>query len=617
MIQIINNKGLILELEKNMALSVERNNNLFSGSDSFLQDMIYPGKAGLTDSNIEFISGGHRIDANNSLYEFPVTVIASGNPFYGGVFSYKIANGQIEYNLKVNFGVVAEKVKNTVVRDIMTLDSYSMGTTAATETYMKETCTRPLDFPYAFFPVYNKSWKNTGEFSPWMNYFDYQNQKFSVTGTLSVPFFRVKYILERVFEYLGFTLQGDILKDPEFNSFYFYNRVAVLRAQILPSLCYMPDKLKITDLLTGLCNRLKVNFSFDVLSGNVIIESAVSVLNQNEYLDLCPYISDVKEISTSQVKGYTVTLKPDETDQAMNMATSDTDEDAFLPAFSLVVGDGGNPVELDISTLKEKLHTDGYITPETDQEIGLHPSYEIKEWPLKLLSFKGMRVMPDTKIFPEAKAVELSDQDASFYKFLNDSKKVQLSGEIPPDILSKMKTSGKIAFKSNEGILCYAITVKNQYSLINSDLEFIPVKIEAQLVQQNYTTQSVILPTSPPDKDENRQMLRYKFANSDGSMLAEKIEYFRVPKPGSTATFESIPAKAPADLFGVGGQIGMSYATGGSRIDIEFNSIWKLMGKKPKYSVSGGVKLTWIQVDDYYQHQGTIINDGRPMLIVF
>ncbi|MGY4385630.1 hypothetical protein ACVWYN_002676 [Pedobacter sp. UYP24] len=629
MIQIINQFNQVLDLDPATSIPAERKLPLLSDSDSFLQDVTYPGKAGLTENNILFIQSGHLVEAKLSVYELPVRVVISGEPFYAGLFSYKIVSGNIEFLLKVNFGAVATKLKTTLIREILTEDhDFTSSSDTLMEALMKDTCLHPENYPYAFFPVYNNGWNDQDltQAYPWMNYWDHAAQKFfvKVTGTggrigdtIQVPFFKLSFLLTELFKYLEFTLEGEVLQDVTFNSLYLYTRRGLKRYDVNPCFSYFPDKLTIETFVKAIGARLNVNFRFDLLNRKVIAESLVQELAKTAYIDLTDYLEKITELGPNEKKGYTVTLKTDESDNALNLASPDATESVFLPAYSLVVGGGENIVELEVSTLKLKDHTD-YVTPEADQVIQINQP-ELMEWPIRLMTFNGMKSVTGG-IFPEAKPFELSADDAAFYRFVSDSKKVIMQANIPPGVLAKMRTCGKIGFKSQQGTFVYAIPAKQSFAFSNSSPDYMAVNIEAQVILSNINTPYSILPVDKPeDTTGGKSIMSFKFAAANGSFAPDEVALIRVANVGSAAIFESYPSKAPADLYGIGGQLGKSFASSGSRIDIR-NSGIRIYGQKPQYMLAGGSRITWSTIGGgAYHYPDTSIwsDDGRPLLIVF
>nr|WP_199081362.1 hypothetical protein [Pedobacter sp. ASV19] len=622
MLKIINDRGQILELQSNTQFTMERNNSLFTSESEFAHDIAYPGTTGLTENNKLFIRSGHLTEALNTDYEFPVQVMISDYTFYKAVFTYKVVKDQLQFILKVNFGAVAAKMKIAMLPDIYTADAVNIGTTAAAmEAHMKDTCFNPQNYPYAFFPVNNPSWDEfaTSFTQPWINEWDHAAQKFIIryqaTSMISglTPFFKLTYVLKRVFEYLKFNVVGGIFDDPDSQQIYLYNRRALSGFAIGPSMYYLPQ-INIADLIKMLTDRLKISFDFDLLSSTVIVETPGSILTSSACIDISEFVGSVDEKATPEGKGYKITLKIDEADQAQNRGTGD--ENDFTPATGLIIGDGENKLEVDIGTLAKKDETD-YSYPITDQSC--RTTEPITEWPLRLLRFSGMKVVPGFKVFPQASPMDLDGSDARWYCFLNDAKKLTITASIPPSILLNMKPSTKIGF-IDKGVYFYALPEKITFPIINTTTERMSVKIQARTIVSSFNTKYYIADLIPQDTETGFSD-RYKAYWIPEIHGFNEIRVERVPINGSTATFTYTPIDSPTDDGGIGGTVGKVIALSGSRIEREKSEARLFCPVKPQYYIIGGYKRTFTQVSNYYTFDDAaamfFIYKDKPIWIVF
>lgn len=621
MIEIINIYGHILELNSSTVIPVERNNSLFNSPDKFLQDMTYPGKAGLTDNNKIFIQGGHLVEATTDKYEMDVKVSVGGSPFFAGIFIYKIVSGSISFNLKINFGAVAEKVKNISIRDI-----YSMDTEMAPisiplmEARMKDSCVNPLNYPSVFFPIYNESWGPGATDHKWLNNWNHGSQKFDVVSgrsdgknTAQVPFFRGTYILKKILECLKFNVDGGYFSDPDALNEYFFTRYRA-DTTIPMSLSFMPD-LKISEFFKYYAERKRISLDFDVLNNRVTVETPDSVLSNPYVLDLSEYIESIDEIATAESKGYSVTLKIDDSDESWN--TGSGDESVFVPPYTLHVGSSETKVEMEIGTLNSKQDTD-YSYPINSQEINAMGEADPITWPLSFLEYTGMKTLPDGKLFPEAKPLNLKDSDALWYKFLNDSKPLVIYANIPPTILSKLKPTTKIGCVSNEGFYFNTLPVKINYDLTDQDTELIRVKITARTLISNFNTVSFIENNTTAGIDISNPVKFKAYYNpvvhGMTEILIKKVSFTGVTIFGNT------PITSPTDELGTGGTVGTTYFISGTR-PTSGNSENRLYSSvPPKYYINYGIKEYFTAHDGYYTFNGNLPIrpfDGKPVWIIF
>jgi len=633
MLEIINQDGLTLQPDIETVIPVEVYNPLFGDSNELFQELVYSAQAGLTPINKAFINNGHLIESSNDAYEFPVRVLYKGSSFFQGLFRYKIVDETISFDLKVNFGTVATKVKTTMLRDIVTMDPYAIPPGETAESMMKKTCVNPGDYPFAFFPIKNMHWRDDSVQAisyPWMNYWDHAAQKFTiVTGgtrpidvTLQIPFFKLSYILSLIFKYLDFSLEGEILSTEDFNSIYvFTKRLGGL--PLLSTMNYLPAELTIGEFLKQVSARLKLNFNYNLANNSVYVGSVVSSLNYTDVDDISAYVEKVNELSTSEKKGYTVTLKVDTDDQALDSAPEGSDKEIFKPLSTLIVGSGETPVEMEIGTLKEYQDTD-YSYPITDQLTNLFDASANVNWPIRLLKYTGMKALPGGKVFPQASAYDLGEDDATFYRFSNDCKKVVLTAKVPPGVLAAFTPTTKFGFISKEGTYVRAMNVKYAYSLPGYNTERVTVKIECLTIVTDFKTPfSIEKVTSntpgngtDPDTTGLTVKLRYKFCYADGSQPAGAFTLQAFSQPGETAEFGLIAAAAPSDNAGVGGKVGIIHKISGDRYSTTYFNI-RVYDKVPKHFIVNGTIYYFAKEGNYYTSPVVYPLDDRPLLVVF
>jgi hypothetical protein len=147
----------------------------------------------------------------------------------------------------------------------------------------------PGSYDYAFFPVINTSWqgdKTKTDVMNWVRY-DGTNVVFQDQTTdgkdvnVIVPFPYLKYVLESAMNHVGWTIEGDILNDPDFKKICMLNFKAIYSFGIIaPSIVgnpilplvvnpvvfnlqdHLPD-IKISDFLIALRHRFGWWYDFD------------------------------------------------------------------------------------------------------------------------------------------------------------------------------------------------------------------------------------------------------------------------------------------------------------------------------------------------------------------
>lgn len=236
MLRIVNSRSQTLQLSAGTTIPVERNNPMFNDADKILQDVVYSAKAPINPVNKAFHQGGHRIEAINDVYEMQVEVYDKGVFFFKGTYTYKISSGSYDFQIRVNLGEVAAKIKATYLTDIRTEDAdYNIGTQANAR--MLQTLQQPASFPYAFFPVWNdvigSKIANPSAVPTYVNYFrydaqvcmgypDYENGAYKMP--ISAPFYKLSYILKNVLQFMGMKAIGPWFDTDDAHQIYIYTR---------------------------------------------------------------------------------------------------------------------------------------------------------------------------------------------------------------------------------------------------------------------------------------------------------------------------------------------------------------------------------------------------------
>jgi len=628
MLQIINKAGLTLHLFSDTFIPIERNNPLFLDSDTFGEDVTYSFSFPDDAYNKEFTRNGQLVEAENSVYELEVQTLFFGTTFFAGVLSYSYENLSFKGLLKVNLGAVGDKIKTVKVSEIYTGDVLPAQYTAAN---MLAVCANPNNYPYSFFPVYNEAWDPENKSTSFLvNAWDHESQKFQLIGrnntnvnTASGPFWKLKYIIAKVMAFLGFECAGTWYESLESETIFIYTRIASM-GNIMDSLAYMPSDLLITDFLKICRDRHSLSFSFDLFNGRVTIKKGIDIIN-DQPIDIRNYITEIFEIARPEVQGYNITLKPDDQDELFKDPVN-PDENVFVPTNVLAIGNEEKPVEINCSTLKSKSVTD-YSMPETKQVVFPTVTEDVPQFPLRFLTYKGMKSVAGGKVFPEAKPMELSLEDGKWFKFLNDSKKVRLKAAIPFFELIKIDALSKLTIISRENHYAHAIIEKIRYNLKNDEKELIEVDFDCRVINSGANTISVINPYETfLAEDAIRPRIKAYFSSSSIANVAIEM-YYEKAYDGTVADPGSVRIDAGAilqstDKFGTGGK---ALVLPEVRVKLR-NSPVELRVKSgvPKYAVVNNIKIPFQQRGDYWFADNIFSRligqngiDGRGVWIVF
>lgn len=614
MIQIINSLGQTLQLFPDTSISIERNNPLFNDDDKLFEDISYSFKVPASANNKVFFQSGHLVEANNSVYKIPVQCIVAGLPFYAGSIKYSFIAGDFEALLLLNFGALAEKLKTVTLTDIYTDEIFENPITAY---FMKTVCENPQNYPFSFFPVKNTNWDGVGAYHyNTVNSWDHQNQYFShfytndITGT-PPPFtgqsayFKLKYILQKVFDYLGLPPEGSFMDDEETDKIYLYNRIYVTNF-MRESSYYFPKGYTISEFLKLLKNdpRFKLSISFDMMKGIVKVESYKSQIKSAAIADLRAYASGVEEISLPETNGYLISLKPDNEDDLFKDVKDPT---KHVATNKLLIAGGEKVIEVETSTLKEVYIFAQGTTPEVKQTF--YQTDLPDNPPIRFIKYNGMIALANSKVYPEAKAMELTVKDAEWYRFLNDSKALVLTANLPLNILLNLESGQKIGFLSKEGFYTTAILEKTSFSLKNEYAELIPVKLACRTMFYNEETSVSIIPVETPIVGLNYPFKA--FFDPEKGINVVKVEMFypagteieNYPNPDTTLTvpviYSGIINKSTDRLRGGGSIVYLEKLVLSSSFYLR--EVEVRVFNEPKYLIFAGVKIyftfisgTWV-----------------------
>jgi hypothetical protein len=598
MLKLINSLSQIADLYPDTTIPIERNNPLFNEDDKLFADITYGFKLPLTPHNLEFIKNGHLIEAENRVYAQEVTAIIDGTPIHSGSLTYKITASDIDALLLINYGLLAEKAKKVKLSEIYTGDTLP---NPYDEVLMKLVCLNPQDHPYSFFPVYNDSWNPTEENNqtPFINNWDHEAQNFNITDTrITCPYFKLKYLISKVMDFLGFVIDGDYLTDPESEEIFVYTRIT---SGTLLNGCftYLPTDLTVEQFLITIKERFHISCNFDMITSKVNIVTPNSAINYSKVQDLRDYVTSIDEISLTEAKGYSIILTPDEQDELF-LDTTSPDEDTYSPTNRLVIGNREKPIEMESSTLKVKTF-ETYSMPAAKQTIFVN-QYKIAPFPLRFLRYKGMQPVIGGKVFPQAYPMELTLDDAMWYKFLNESKVVKLKITIPAFMLASLKVHQRIEFYSKEGNYTIALLEKVSYNLLSSGGTHISASIQCRAMVNNFAPDAQIIDytpdTEPEDPDSTGLIpITYKAFFDKNVLPAVNIEVRFSNTSGGRAGRETVQRGSiltSTDRFGTSGMVIAP------RLIITDNCELRVLTGTPIYLILGGLKFYFLERDGYH-----------------
>lgn len=625
-IRIVNDAGLVLDLAKDQVISMEENTLLFNPSDQFIQDFSMPGVAPFTDQNKLFFKQAHLIERKNTWYIQPVTFYFENSTINKGNIRFAIREKGYEFNLEPNYTAMSALVTGIRMPEIRSGDANGTINNAADfAAMMLDSVKFPDKYPYIFFPVYNPGMATESQSGTWnfVNFYDPTIQAFR-TAPLSevdfnwnfgqVPFWKLGYIISQVCKYLGFTATGSYLTDPDTRNICVYTRYASKKQFIYPSMMYMPNML-VSDFLKQVREREHVTIDFNLATGEATVESLASILRSKKVVDLTPYIGSVIEQEVPDGNGYKVTLKSDEQDA--NFKVTVNDADTYPPLFQLIAGNGTTDIEMACSTTNvidfstPGIQGDRY--PSVNQtiinfynregypaDIALQDPVDpttLNNWPLRLIKYEGFKAIPGNGNFPCAGPHDLGPDDEIYYRFMNDSKRLIITTELPATVLKALRKTEKYCFRTVGHNYVYFLIEQLKYDVRN-DSELIETQIYARTINDDAGTKTTIQPVANISTDDAYWgIVKAYFDNGINGVDQVQVEFKSVSTAPTAATFTVGPITVPTNARGTGG-IGVpiikSGLIGATRLIVRQG--------KPKYVEHFGIKtaFTWSAPDNYW-----------------
>ncbi|MES2808785.1 MAG: hypothetical protein V4619_09190 [Bacteroidota bacterium] len=622
MLKIVNAEGRTLHLPADTKITVERNNPLFNDEDKFLQDVSYTFFVPFSDNSKIFFKLGHLVEkSNESTLMQGISFYAAGTTMLKGNIRYSVTDDGFDANLEPNFAAINALIKNIRLTELRMEDAEFGLSNAAFKARMLDTCVNPQKYPYIFFPVHNPRWNESGlsGSQPFVNYFDFASQAFFYnqsfgTPYIAAPFFKVTHILKEIAAYLGLTATGGYFTDPRYQNRCVYTRLSGLAGQIRPCMDYMPNML-VSDAVKFLRNREHLAIDPDLISGELRVES-FKTIKDSEAVDLSAYLSTDGKQETPAQRSFTVTLKVDQQDEAF-AATGEDGSSGYPPDYTLVAGDGETKQELDCGTTKLIDPADAIISdafyPTVSQgfiwgsDTGNMPTdlaytdendpSTLNNWPLRLVDYAGF-LPKGGKYFPCAQPHNLDEDDADFYRFLNDSKRIKPVFYMSPAMAAKLRVTGKFTHRTAGGNYVTYLAEQIAYDA-GGDADRIPVKITGRVLSYEVNTKVSITPLAPPVEHEGEIVYNLGVVKAYFDPLIHGISTLTLDIVGTTGNnFTAEPIVHPTNPRGAGG-VGVTIV-GAYPMATDDPFELRIRQGQPKYLLYQGQRTPFTKVGDYY-----------------
>lgn len=453
MIAITNEKGVTLDLPAGQKLTIEIVSTILNTDDVLRGSYSFPFSFPLNANNRNFI-GGYTID-QISAYEIPVTIYVNGVILEKGILGYKIGSKVADGFVKLHMGEVANKIRDTNLRDMFSESialAYSLDDLVET---MKDLDTAPpASVPFVF-PIFvntlmieddkaEPSRSGVNGFNLYVSGAEY-GHKFDALGGAEqnlVPMFYLTWIIKDISLKLGFRAQGSWLTDDEIERLIIFNTQTMpgydfskISYDVIPGL-HLPD-ITIAEFFKRLKSFFGLGIFFDPKNRTVTYESYKHIRQKAEYQDLShTQLADTVEWYYPEQTGFIIQSGEDARDQlfteryyvrTQRVADGETSISLGISStYMSVAGIDGIP------TLREALmpivKQSGNLGDPVFSENKNYSIYEAGTKPknsfdFRLLSYRGLQPDEVGELYPFASSVTYN------YKYENVGTLSLLAGE--------------------------------------------------------------------------------------------------------------------------------------------------------------------------------------------
>lgn len=231
-------KNQFLDFFPGAVISFQNNNRIFAGTSADILPGSFqvPQAVRLSDKNKKLLNNPHLVNNADSLMrDEPAEIYLGGNIVWKGLLSVKGAN---EFTARIQTVInPLKKLKTIKLRELDLGGVRNIGAdSAAARAHAKDTIINPNNYDYHFFPVQNGDFivekaATGGNARFWQNYWDTNTQEFveNSDAPVAMPFVRVDYLLERIFENTGFAFVNRWQTDFELKRLVIYNNYSIYK----------------------------------------------------------------------------------------------------------------------------------------------------------------------------------------------------------------------------------------------------------------------------------------------------------------------------------------------------------------------------------------------------
>jgi hypothetical protein len=303
--------GAFLDIDDRSQLTFEINTELWvTGEPSVnLGSYSFPFDIFLTDNNRYLLRFPDRIDAYTPLQKIEGAIVYIGEgksiglPVFTGDLYVKSSGRHRASLFMIVEGLGKQKEKKFEDVD---MGVYNLAPPLLLENIMTATTTAPLDHDFIFFPVWNESllsaYRGTDKIPDYfinifalrtMNY--YINDWYIKTetdndlkvNTITTPFLRLEYVLDKLAENIGYALVNELIgDDEELKKICVFNNKSINDVDLVYKWKikyneHLPSKMKLVDFLVHICTFFFCGCFVDHFSKTITIRPYKKLLAQN------------------------------------------------------------------------------------------------------------------------------------------------------------------------------------------------------------------------------------------------------------------------------------------------------------------------------------------------
>lgn len=350
MIAIYTTDGTELLLKKSSVITINWISTAFNSDDQFLGSYSYPVALAYCPSNNKALGMGNQLENRNGRQDIPVLVRIFGIHWKRCTLSVTIDLDSYSAFLKIDNGILANILKNTLLTDIFVnkdananFVSYKYqqvtNSYAETITYMQNMRNDTTGkYPVYYFPVYNPGLMGSynGDqgttpayddslhtVNPWTGGigFSIDIQQDSPYKSFYTPFYNLVYITKQVLSFLGYSAAGDFFTDPNILDKVIYNTGVFCSLDIFADsgmkLCaaqHLPA-ISISDFIKYLRAEYKLSIYFDTDLAMCSFNIIRNTLRSRDRVDISGFVSPKYSVKSNLPTGYELVQPVDSGDK--------------------------------------------------------------------------------------------------------------------------------------------------------------------------------------------------------------------------------------------------------------------------------------------------------------